>query len=393
MSPPPATPPNDHERASLWPSPQFSDYFSDAGDSSTCTAADQRKLYTPVQVRILDRLGAIARKVAEHEQDGGQTPHLSDFDSELSALETKLNAPESQTREIAEETGSLFQDEDDPAVLLAENDDLRRELREGRDVIARITRLRESLQQHYDEMKANYQLAIQRLSAASEALSTLKQENESLKADNEKLREQNIRLHDDLQSAIPTISRLKSRLENVERSLLQPCEPEERDKLEQSIVSLNHEFDDVELDFKDIARRYRKSSSSRVDSAIGNCSSQSPTCDARSVSPETGHRSMIIIRRGGLIRRIDADAYSSYSEELDESDDAEQDDEQDDEQEVEKSSDVQHGSDDFQHPDSSEEREDEKPEPVRKTRKTPWEELWDSIAEFAGMHNYYDDST
>ncbi|KIW06204.1 hypothetical protein, variant [Verruconis gallopava] len=355
MSPPPATPPNDHERASLWPSPQFSDYFSDAGDSSTCTAADQRKLYTPVQVRILDRLGAIARKVAEHEQDGGQTPHLSDFDSELSALETKLNAPESQTREIAEETGSLFQDEDDPAVLLAENDDLRRELREGRDVIARITRLRESLQQHYDEMKANYQLAIQRLSAASEALSTLKQENESLKADNEKLREQNIRLHDDLQSAIPTISRLKSRLENVERSLLQPCEPEERDKLEQSIVSLNHEFDDVELDFKDIARRYRKSSSSRVDSAI--------------------------------------DAYSSYSEELDESDDAEQDDEQDDEQEVEKSSDVQHGSDDFQHPDSSEEREDEKPEPVRKTRKTPWEELWDSIAEFAGMHNYYDDST
>jgi hypothetical protein len=147
MSRHPATPPNDHTQA-LWSSP-ISDYFSGSEDA----ADGGRKVNNPVQSRIILRLEAIARKVASSDH-GTHTPHLLDFDAELSALESRLNAPESQTREIAEETGSLFaDDDDDPAVLQEENEGLRRQVQEGQDVIERITKVTESLQHHYDEMK------------------------------------------------------------------------------------------------------------------------------------------------------------------------------------------------------------------------------------------------
>ena len=173
MSPPPATPPPpEHARepsSALWASPQFSDYFSDAGDFSadrTRKDRDGGRIGAggggPVQSRILSRLDAIAKKVAHlHESDGSQTPALLDFDAELSALEARLNAPESQTREIAEAGSDLFADDEEAesAILMEENEGLRREVREGRDVIARVTKLRESLQGHYDEMKVWHFLA------------------------------------------------------------------------------------------------------------------------------------------------------------------------------------------------------------------------------------------
>jgi hypothetical protein len=154
MSSHPATPPPPaHTRDPshhLWASPQFSDYFSDAGDNST----DSQKggPISPIQARILGRLETIAKKIAGGAQnDGSQTPHLLDFDTELSALEARLNAPDSQTRE---ESAALFEgDEVAAEVLVEENEELRREVREGRDVIARVSKLRESLQGHYDEMK------------------------------------------------------------------------------------------------------------------------------------------------------------------------------------------------------------------------------------------------
>jgi hypothetical protein len=157
MSPHPATPPNGHAR-SLWPSPQFSDYFSGSEEiTSPGHGADQRKVNNPIQARIIGRLEAIARKVASQDH-GTQTPHLMDFDAELSALESRLNAPDSQTREIAEEgnSGLFADDDDDPAVLQAENEGLRRQVQEGNDVIERISRLRESMQHQFDDMKVGH---------------------------------------------------------------------------------------------------------------------------------------------------------------------------------------------------------------------------------------------
>ena len=71
-----------------------------------------------------------------------------------------MNAPESQTREIAEAGSDLFtdEDEDERQVMMEENEGLRREVREGRDVIARVSRLRESLQGRYEEMKVSLAL-------------------------------------------------------------------------------------------------------------------------------------------------------------------------------------------------------------------------------------------
>jgi Skp family chaperone for outer membrane proteins len=147
----PATPPNGHVRNSrLWPSPQFSDYFSDSEN------AGQHGVSNPIQSRILGRLDAIRKKISAQGHDGSKTPHLLDFENELSALESRLNAPESQTREIAEETHSgLFADDEEEtaAVLQEENEGLRRQVREGQDIIERLTRVRKSLQHHYDEVK------------------------------------------------------------------------------------------------------------------------------------------------------------------------------------------------------------------------------------------------
>lgn len=142
--------------SALWPSPQFSDYFSGADDtSSPNNHADQSKDTFVIQSQIVGRLNEIARKVAG--QDGQQTPNLLDFQAELSTLEARLNAPDSQTREIAEdsENGLFSDDEDDAAQLQEENQELRRKVEEGKAVVARITKLTESLKHRYEEMKVS----------------------------------------------------------------------------------------------------------------------------------------------------------------------------------------------------------------------------------------------
>jgi len=66
-----------------------------------------------------------------------------------------LNAPESQTREIAEDPNSgLFPDDEDELVdLEAENEELRREVEEGKAIVARVSKLTDSLKQRYEDMK------------------------------------------------------------------------------------------------------------------------------------------------------------------------------------------------------------------------------------------------
>jgi hypothetical protein len=169
-----------------------------------------------------------------------------------------------------------------------------------------------------------------------------------------------------------------------------------RNKLEKEISTLKHEWHDVEHDFEDIGRRYKKPTA-RADSAIGNGTPSHSSCNARSASPETGHRSRIIIRRGGLIRRIDADPEPS-----EESDDAADDEERDRDVDEEMNAPAQangHPSKGMNSNDSKlvdatdAEGGDGEAEAIEETKpvKTPWQELWDSLAEYAGMHNHYED--
>jgi hypothetical protein len=164
-------------------------------------------------------------------------------------------------------------------------------------------------------------------------------------------------------------------------------------KLEKGLNQWHHEWQDVGRDFEDIERRYSKHYS-RGMTANGNATPSSfRSCNDRSTSPEPPHRSRIIIRRGGLIRRIDADPFSS-----EESDDASSHEEQKSGEtegvppingHITKSTDDNDGSLDTTNvADEGSEDEDTK---AKRLDKTPWQELWHSLAEYAGMHNYDDE--
>jgi len=235
--------------------------------------------------------------------------------------------------------------------------------------------------------------------------------NETLKNENENLRDHNARLHTDLTTAIPTIFRLKAQLDVLQGHMDSETDAELSTNLEQ----LQHEWADVDRDFQDIYRRYRKQSAVRQDSVMASGNTppmeQDSEVGSHEGSPERMHRSRIIIRRGGFIRRIDAEPSAENSE--DEGDlgetlvgeleavqltigdgetvgDAEEDD---------KSPLQEHGevasSPDQEHNDHNESKK--LPTTASSTTKatskdlTPWQELVASIADFAGWHDAYDD--
>ena len=74
---PPSTPPpqpaQEAARASLWASPQFSDYFSDSGDADRHLVKEggSSSSSNPVQAQILRRLDTIAKKIANQATDDG----------------------------------------------------------------------------------------------------------------------------------------------------------------------------------------------------------------------------------------------------------------------------------------------------------------------------------
>lgn len=166
-----------------------------------------------------------------------------------------------------------------------------------------------------------------------------------------------------------------------------------RSALEDEMGQLKHEWNDVARDFEDIGRRYRKPTS-LADSGMSNGTS-SHDWDGRSESPETGHRSRIIIRRGGLIRRIDADPSADESDnathegdEVWEAGQTGQPTPANDGQLTETSNGNDGGTESSGEKDGGAQEE---VTDVSKSSKSPWQELWDSLAEYAGMHNHYED--
>jgi hypothetical protein len=215
--------------------------------------------------------------------------------------------------------------------------------------------------------------------------------------DNETLRDQNTRLYNDLSTAIPTIFRIKAHLDIIQSQVTASSS----EQLEANVEQLQHDWADVDRDFTDIYQRYKKRNGhekiGRIDSVLGTSpekeSVEGSEILSRESSPETQHRSRIIIRRGGLVRRIDAELSESSSEgenTLGETLVGELEDEAQvlkDEDEDQKSRLQEHDKV------LTEPHEAEKESGAKKASKTltPWEELLDSIAEFAGWHNAYED--
>jgi hypothetical protein len=152
----PSTPQHRTAPRSLWSSPAFSDYFSGNDDSHSPSLVDGAKV-TPLQQRILFRLNEIGQQVLRA-HPGDQTPGI--LDAELDHIQQMLNAPESQSRAPAEMADSgLFIDDDDAEDDLEEctmDEDAERkarELHEGREVVARISKVTEQLKQRYKELQ------------------------------------------------------------------------------------------------------------------------------------------------------------------------------------------------------------------------------------------------
>jgi len=153
----PSTPQHRTATRSLWPSPAFSDYFSGQDDNSP-TLMDGAKV-TPLQQRILFRLNQIGQQVLRADP-GDQTPSI--LDAELDHIQQMLNAPESQSRAPAEmaDSGLFIDDDVDDDIkeegIVEENDISEQnafDLREGREIVARVSKVTEELKERYEELK------------------------------------------------------------------------------------------------------------------------------------------------------------------------------------------------------------------------------------------------
>lgn len=231
---------------------------------------------------------------------------------------------------------------------------------------------------------------------------TLIKDNDTLTKDNKELRDQNARLYNDLSTAIPTIHRIKAHLDIIQSQVGTTSSPS--DELEANVEQLQHDWADVDRDFTDIYKRYKKKNGhahghgqekiGRIDSVVGFEEG------SRESSPEIQHRSRIIIRRGGLVRRIDKEVSfsgsGSGSEDSSEGEDTLGETlvgELWDEARIMKEGDEK-GIEDEKHDQVttvSHETEEEGGTTKASKTLTPWQELMDSIAEFAGWHSAYEE--
>ena len=289
----------------------------------------------------------------------------------------------------------------------------------------------------------NFNIATQRLTTADEEISSLRDTNNALKTENESLRDHNSRLHTDLETAIPTIFRLKAHLDVLSQQVYSSAthtadthadttSRDDESALENSIEQLHHEWTDIDRDFQDIYRRYRKNGggsgngSGRTDSVMGSGKGRTPPLgEGGKGSAETSedeermHRSRIIIKRGGIVRRIDAEPASSSGsdrdgegEEGDESGmgetlvgglegagemkDKEVSEVGGEDVKVEENASQQDRETTAPTPETPSSAEQEKPMKKQTAKKgtkdlTPWQELCASIADFAGWHDAYED--
>lgn len=154
----PSTPQHRTAPRNLWPSPAFSDYFSSNDEHESQGSprlADGAKI-NPLQHRIFFLLNEIGQQ-ALRADPGDRNAGI--LEEELGHIVQRLNAPEPQSRIIAELADSgLFIDDDDAedgiekGALDEDTEKSARELIEGQEAVARISKVTEQLQQRYQDI-------------------------------------------------------------------------------------------------------------------------------------------------------------------------------------------------------------------------------------------------
>jgi len=387
----PCTPHRDASKRVLEPSPAFSNYFS---DDETSPSSSSVLTPSPSQSKLLGRLNAIGRQILRKDPGEHERSILS---AELDALEHTLNAPESQSREPPDiDDSGLFVDDgpDDDTETEESNDletsataarqQLMEQARKRDELVSRVNRLNQELQKRYEEIKvasplqngisvflANiYQhindLAIERLESSAQEILKLRSENHKLQAESHHSRSDFLFL--------------KMQLRAIEIQAAPHIDSVEDSELKESIERWKADWKaaDARVNYANEGDDHRANGA--VSLGMTEHTDFSDTASGSFGSPQP-HKSRLTISRPGLIAHHNTDPFIEENA-----------------SEAKPNGVVNHSESAEPAAASSKKKtaktvnfeggeENSDKEKGSSPPKTPWQELWDGLADFAGIYD------
>jgi len=391
----PCTPHRDQLKRVLEPSPAFSNYFSD--DESSPSSTTVPKL-SPSQSNLLGRLNAIGRQILRKDPGEHERSILS---AELDALEQTLNAPEPQSREPPDiDDSGLFVDDgpedeteikteteessDLEASVAVAQEQLMEQARKRDELVIRVERLNRELRKRYEEIKVLcpsqtiyrfvlltlYQhindLAIERLESSAQEILKLRSENHKLQAESH--------------HSSSDFLFLKMQLRAIEVQAALHMDSTEGSELKESVEQWKMDWKAADARVKHLSEGDGHGANGDIGLGMMEHGNASDHTSSSFGSPQP-HKSRLTITRPGLIARHGADPF------------------------VEEGVPNAKPNGVVNHSDSAEpalapfrtknaktvnfeanEEHSSKEKPPTPP-KTPWQELWDGLADFAGIYD------
>lgn len=386
----PCTPHRDQSKRILDPSPAFSNYYS---DDETSPQSSGILKPSPSQSKLLGRLNAIGRQILRKNPSDHERTVLS---AELDALEQTLNAPEPQTREPPDinDSGLFIDDEpeearetdkrgDLEASVAAAQKRLKKEAQKRDELVARVNKLNREFQKRYEEMKVltlvtelgfemktestqhHNDLSIRKLEASAQEILKIRSENHKLKAE--------------LHQSHSNFLLLKMQLRGIEVQAAPFTDSTESTELKQSIEQWKSDWKTADERVKSLSEELEHRANGDINSADSTQMSDITSSTLPSGSPRP-RKSLLKIIRPALIAQNKADLFTS-----------------EDTQGTKANGVARHGGNvepaietpekkaaksvEFDTADEAEEVSNES------DCKSPWQELWDGLADFAGIYD------
>ncbi|KAF2668595.1 hypothetical protein BT63DRAFT_414582 [Microthyrium microscopicum] len=332
---------------------------------------------------LLMRLNAVGRAIVQADLS---EVHCERLAVDVSRLESTLAAPDAQSREPAEiaESGLFDEEEEDEEddtlskvveeeepesetlnqaeekeepevaltaeISLAELERAQIKRQEAAELIARVTKSAEELRERYREMKHVNDIATSKLEAAANEIFRLRQENQTLNSDDKN----------------SDLLYLRLRLNNLEERAKQGLGRKRQEELVDSIEKLSIESSPKRQESRDTGHGASRSPEATMTNSI-NADYQFDVEEPRKINghayPSYRHRS------------LPEDVFGCNDEPDDKmaNDGLSKDDEEDEDESKIGNNKIT----------SSHDEEDES-KPL-----TPWQQLWDGISDFVGIHDYY----
>lgn len=387
----PCTPHRDQSKRILDPSPAFSNYFSDDENSPQSSGILKP---SPSQSKLLGRLNAIGRQILRKNPSEHERTVLS---AELDALEQTLNAPEPQSREPPDINDSGLFVDDEPveeaqekdkrsgleASVAAAQQQVKDKAQMRDELVARVDRLNREFQKRFEEIKVltlvtelwfdlktedvkhHNNLSIQKLETSAQEILKIRSENHKLRAD--------------LHQSHSNFLLLKMQLRGIEVRAGPYIDSTESTELKQSIEQWRSDWKTANERVKSLSEEYEHRANGDINSADSTQTSDLTSSTLATGSPRP-RKSLLKIIRPALVAQNKTDLFTS-----------------EDTQETKANGVASRGGNEPANQGSTEktakcvefEADDEAEEVVSNADdyKSPWLELWDGLADFAGIYD------